>query len=144
MQAMAKTKLSMDKKYIVAGRFDIESGRHAMAELLALRSRPTAVFAANDPMGIGAVYACRDAGVAVPGDMSIVGAGDIEGMHHPNPFLTTIDWPRVDLGRRAATLLLAKIENPDQRKPDTEILTPVLLDRQSTAPYRAQHSSAGA
>ena len=65
--------------------------------------------------------------------MSIVGAGNIEGAYHPNPFLTTVDWPRVDLGRTAATLLIAAITNPDHQPARVEILAPRLLSRQSTA-----------
>jgi LacI family transcriptional regulator len=121
---------------IVGGRFDHASGREAMKKLLALDRPPTAVFAGNDPMAVGALNACREAGVAVPGDVSIMGAGNIEGEMAPNPFLTTIDWPRVELGRIAATLLIASIANPDQ-EPREEVLPPRLLTRQSTA---APHS----
>jgi LacI family purine nucleotide synthesis repressor len=104
-----------------------------MKKLLASERAPTAVFAGNDPMAVGAVCACRDAGIAVPEEMSIIGAGNIEGEHAPSPFLTTIDWPRVELGRNAATLLIAAIANPEQ-EPREEILPPRLLVRRSTAP----------
>jgi DNA-binding LacI/PurR family transcriptional regulator len=132
------------KELIISGSFDIESGRAAMNELLALPNRPTAVFATNDPMAIGAIYACQEAGVSVPGDISIVGAGNIEGAHHPFPFLTTVDWPRTDLGRTAATLLVTLIAGPESERPKPEILTPRLLNRQSTAsPRRVKVSGAG-
>jgi len=86
--------LEVNQKWIQAGNFDIGSGREAMQQLLRSRPRPTAVFAGNDPMAIGAVYALREAGLNIPGQVSVVGAGNIEGSHHPNPFLTTVDWPR--------------------------------------------------
>jgi LacI family transcriptional regulator len=92
--ALKEGGIAYRKELIESGNFDIQSGREAMKRLLQLKSPPTAVFAANDPMAIGAVYACRDAGLDVPLDISIVGAGNIEGAHHPNPFLTTVDWPR--------------------------------------------------
>lgn len=133
-EALRKHKIAVNREWIVRGRFDIESGREAMNRLLHLKSRPTAVFAGNDPMGIGAVYACRDAGLAVPGDISIVGAGNIEGMHHPNPFLTTVDWPRRQLGRTAVTLLLAAIANPEHQQMRLETFAPQVLGRQSTGP----------
>jgi DNA-binding LacI/PurR family transcriptional regulator len=117
------------------GDFEIEGGRAAMKKLLMISRRPDAVFAANDPMAIGAVYACREAGLEVPGDVSIIGAGNIEGPHHPNPFLTTIDWARVELGRRAAELLISAIRG--ERPEAAEIvLNPELLVRQSTAARR--------
>ena len=94
----------------------------------------TGVFAGNDPMAIGAFYACREAGLSVPGDVSIVGAGNIEGAHHPNPFVTTVDWPRSELGRTAATMLLAAINDPRHYTPQVKVFEPRLLVRQSTAP----------
>jgi len=123
------------KQWVRPGKFDIESGRQAMTALLRTKPRPTAVFAGNDPMGIGAVYACRDAGLAVPADISVVGAGNIEGTHHPNPFLTTIDWPRAELGRTAGNLLLSIIRQGAEQNIETvKTLPPQLLIRQSTAP----------
>ncbi len=154
LAALRKQKMAVNREWTVRGRFDIESGREAMNELLALKQRPTAVFAGNDPMAIGAVYACRDAGLAVPGDVSIIGAGNIEGTHHPNPFLSTLDWPREDLGRTAVTLLLSLIANPEnQRRPGAyarggrsrlETFAPTLLSRQSTAPPRGTGKKARA
>jgi LacI family transcriptional regulator len=121
------------KQCIVRAAFDIDAGRHAMEKLLQLRPRPTAVFAANDPQAIGAVYACRDAGLRVPEDISIVGAGNIEGVFHPHPFLTTIDWPRVDLGRVAAEILLKIISGRGREAPESHVFEPELLIRHSTA-----------
>jgi DNA-binding LacI/PurR family transcriptional regulator len=82
-------------------------------------------------MAMGAVYACLDAGLRVPGDVSIIGAGNIEGAYHPNPFLTTIDWPREDLGRAAGEILLSLIDTPEHPMP-AKVYEPELLVRQST------------
>jgi len=133
LEALRAHKIQVNRDWIARGRFDIESGRAAMKQLLEARPRPTAVFAANDPMGIGAIYACRAAGLGVPSDVSIVGAGNIEGAHHPNPFLTTVDWPRVELGRTAATFLIAAIANPGHQQPAVKVFAPRVLSRQSTA-----------
>ena len=132
LNALRARGIRVQRRWIVRGGFDIQSGREAMNSLLALKPRPTAVFAGNDPMAIGAVYACRDAGLCVPRDLSIVGAGNIEGAHHPNPFLTTIDWPRVDLGRAAGALLLSAIKSPTDRTAEVKVFPPRLLIRQST------------
>lgn len=125
--------LPVRKDRIVAGNFGPEGGRIAMQQLLQLKNPPTAVFAANDPMAVGAYFACRDAGVRVPEDISIVGAGSIEGSNLPTPFLTTIDWPCKDLGRSAARMLLTTIANPEQASGET-VFEPKLLVRASTAP----------
>ncbi len=135
IDTLAANQIPFRKQWVRAGKFDIQSGREAMAALLQTKPRPTAVFAGNDPMGIGALYACRDAGFAVPADISVVGAGNIEGAHHPNPFLTTIDWPREELGRCAGNLLLSIIRQGTEENIETfKTLAPELLVRQSTAP----------
>jgi LacI family transcriptional regulator len=132
-EALEARGVGWHKEWVVSGHFEIESGREAMKKLLAAPRRPTAVFAANDPMAIGAVYACRDAGLAVPRDVSVIGAGNIEGEYHPNPFLTTVDWPRHELGRAAARMLLSLIEHAST--PPPELLEPRVLVRQSTAQW---------
>jgi LacI family transcriptional regulator len=133
LNAMKAAGIAPPPCYVVKGNFDIRSGEEAMRQLLELKPRPTAVFTSNDPMAIGAVYACRAAALRVPEDVSIVGAGNIEGPHHPNPFLTTIDWSRMELGRLAGELLLQAIGLPPAGKPQDKVLQPRLLIRQSTA-----------
>jgi LacI family purine nucleotide synthesis repressor len=105
-----------------------------MNRLLDQKPRPTAVFAANDPQAVGAIWACREAGLNVPADVSVIGAGNIEGVYHPNPFLTTIDWPRQDLGRTAAKILLARMNGENDEHVQSHIYQPQLLVRHSTAP----------
>ncbi len=132
-QAMRQRRIAVPTAWVIGGAFDIASGAQAMKQLLRLRPRPTAVFAANDPMAFGAIQACREAGIAVPREISIVGAGNIEGDHHPNPYLTTMDWPRMELGQQAGQLLLKLIAQPERALADI-IYRPALLERQSTAP----------
>ena len=132
MKAMKGAGLFPEKRWIAGATFDLNSGLEAGRRLLQLSPRPTAIFGANDPISIGAVYACRELGLRVPEDISIVGAGNIEGRHHPNPFLTTVDWPREDLGRTAAAILLKLIDRPS-RECEVNIFEPKLIVRQSTA-----------
>jgi DNA-binding LacI/PurR family transcriptional regulator len=136
VRALKSHNLQNRKEWIQRGNFDVASGCAAMRRILAAKNRPSAVFAANDPMAIGALYACREAGLRVPEDISIVGAGNIEGADHPNPFLTTVDWPRQELGRTAAHYLIHAIQNPNTDRSETarKVFLPRLLVRQSTAP----------
>ncbi len=134
LDALTTARIAVNEQWIVPGDFYIDSGRAAMKKLLKLAAPPTGIFAANDPMAIGAIYACREAGLRVPEDISIMGAGNIEGQHHPNPFVTTLDWPREELGRTAATLLLAAIDTPTRQLPTERVFEPRLLVRQSTGP----------
>jgi DNA-binding LacI/PurR family transcriptional regulator len=94
-----------------------------------------AVCAANDPAAMGAAEACLKAGLRVPQDVSIIGAGAIEGDHHPFPFLTTVSWSRKEIGREAARLLLANLAGK-QDKTEAVILPAELLVRRSTSPPR--------
>jgi LacI family transcriptional regulator len=131
-RAMQRNGLAIDDAYVVDGGFRFEGGRAGMARLLGLEFRPTAVFAANDPSAIGAIQACRDAGLRVPQDVSVIGAGAVEGPLTPLPFLTTVDWSREALGREAAELLLAAMD--DEPPPAREFIAqPMLVRRQSTA-----------
>jgi LacI family transcriptional regulator len=83
-----------------------DGGHVAAAELLALSAHPTAVFCANDLMAIGALDAAREAGVAVPGQLAVVGVDDIEAAALVNPSLTTVRIPAHEIGRVAGELLL--------------------------------------
>jgi DNA-binding LacI/PurR family transcriptional regulator len=134
LKALRSHNIANNRELIVQADYGIEEGREAMKKLLQLDPPPTAVFAANDPQAIGAIYACRDAGLRVPQDVSIMGAGNIEGVYHPNPFLTTIDWPRQELGGMAAQILLNAIEKRQQNRPEVHVFPPKLLIRHSTAP----------
>jgi LacI family transcriptional regulator len=127
-----------ERRLIVTGRFDLESGREAMNRLLHQKPRPTAVFAANDPEAVGAIWACRDTGLDVPGDISIMGAGNIEGVYHPNPFVTTIDWPRQELGRIAAKILLGRIDKTGKDGVHSHVFQPEMLIRHSTSSLRGE------
>jgi len=136
-EALREAELPYREEYVAGGdAFTIEAGIDAMNRLLALPERPTAVFATNDPAAIGAVRACREAGLTVPGDVSVVGAGMVEGPLYPNPFLTTVDWSREVMGQGAAGLLLEAIEGSGPAGGE-RVAEPRLLVRQSTAAPRS-------
>lgn len=89
----------------ILGDWTADFGFRAGRELLRMRDF-TAVFAANDHMAIGLIHACRDAGVDVPRDISVVGFDDIPLAAHVWPPLTTIHQDFEAIGRRAVSLLL--------------------------------------
>lgn len=103
--------------YIVSGSYDsIESGAQAMRKLLALKDRPTAVFAFNDMLAIGALKELADQKIDVPGEMAIIGSDDIPIAKHFSPRLTTVRAPGFDLGKEAARLMVTRLYNPTQPK----------------------------
>ncbi len=95
------------------GDFTEESGRLAAQKILAIEPRPTAIFAANDSMAVGALAALAEASVAVPTEMSVAGFDDIPVARYVTPPLTTIRVDIADLGARAFGLLLAAIQQPE-------------------------------
>lgn len=133
LTAMHAHNLPVDPAWIVSSDYSYEGGREAATHLLKLSRRPTAILAGNDPAAMGAVFGCRDAGLDVPRDMSIVGAGNIEGFQHPQPFLTTMDWPRREMGVEAAKMLLEAVAGTGEPGPAERVYTPQLVVRQSTA-----------
>jgi DNA-binding LacI/PurR family transcriptional regulator len=141
VSALEEHSVQQRSEWLVHGDFGLDSGYDAMRVLLEGRERPTAVGAANDPSAVGAIQACREAGLEVPGDISIIGAGMIEGRYYPNPFLTTVDWSRRELGEQAARLLLDAILGRESAGELEWICAPTLVVRQSTS--SAQCSLAG-
>lgn len=134
LSVMKANGIAVDKEWITGKDFVNTTGYACMRKLLQLRPRPTAVFAANDPLAIGAVKACREMGFRVPEDISIVGAGCVEGDHNPNPFLTTVYWPNQEMGRAAAQLLLDAIANSEGGETHIRTFAPKLLVRHSSGP----------
>ena len=98
---------------VLRGDFSEESGYRAGQQVLALRPRPNAVFAANDMMAIGCMAALRDAGICVPGEIAISGFDDVPMARYVTPPLTTIQVHIAELGGQAMELLGEQIEHPD-------------------------------
>jgi DNA-binding LacI/PurR family transcriptional regulator len=117
--------------WILRGGFMESDGYRAMKRLLTVRPRIDAVFAANDPAAIGAMKAIWDAGLHVPEDIAVVGAGDIAHGDFLRVPLTTVGWSRKDLGRHAAELLLRGVEEEAPGEPQRVIIPPRLIVRES-------------
>ena len=87
-----------------------DSGYEAMRALLNRKELPTALFISGDDLAIGAMRACRESGIDIPQDISIVGFDDNEMAHLIHPRLTTFKQDRREIGRRAAELFLQNLE----------------------------------
>ncbi|HWV35638.1 MAG TPA: LacI family DNA-binding transcriptional regulator [Thermomicrobiales bacterium] len=109
-QALAAHHMPLEEVLIREGDFSEAGGYESMRELLMLSPRPTAVFAANDLMAMGALLACREQGVDVPGEIALAGFDDIPAARLVHPALTTIDQHAHESGRRCAELLLSRLD----------------------------------
>jgi LacI family transcriptional regulator len=140
-QALEARGLSFDPRLVVGSTVSRAAGREAMAELLRLDQRPTAVFAFDDLMAIGALEELRAAGLHVPDDVAVVGFDDIELAAFVDPALTTVAQPKAEMGRLAANRLLDLIEGTANGTPRKIItLTPELIVRASCG-WPARHAS---
>jgi LacI family transcriptional regulator len=81
-----------------------------MRRLLELKTRPTAVVATNDVFAVGAMMACRAAGVRIPDEVSITGVDNTDLGATQTPALTSIRTPIVEIGRAAAEQVIARLE----------------------------------
>jgi LacI family transcriptional regulator len=114
-----------------------EIGYRPMQGLLEKTRDFTAIFCFNDIAAIGAIRALKDAGLAVPGDVSVVGFDDILSAAYSTPSLTTVRQPLTEMGKRGAQVLLERIANREQEYASEIVMEPELVVRESTGPAPA-------
>jgi DNA-binding LacI/PurR family transcriptional regulator len=127
---MRANKLEPD---VVPGDFTESAGAEAARLLLKRKTRPTAIFGANDMVAVGALDVLESAGVGVPDDVSLVGYDNnsLARMHHIS--LTSVDQSIDQMGRTAIELLEDRITTCRQTS-ELRLLTPTLVARRSTGP----------
>ncbi|HKI04406.1 MAG TPA: LacI family DNA-binding transcriptional regulator [Thermoanaerobaculia bacterium] len=113
------------------GDFSEESGYRAGRRLLALAPRPTAVFAANDSMAIGCLFALREAGVRVPGEVALAGFDDIPIARYITPSLSSVHVPIAEMGTRAMERLLHAVASKNEHERRQETVATTLVVRGS-------------
>jgi LacI family transcriptional regulator len=131
--ALASAGVLPEPALIRRGNLDVPDGRDAARTLLDLREPPTAIFAFNDNMAIGALQAARERGIDVPGRLSIVGFDALEASRLVTPTLTTVRQPLEEMGRLAVQLLLRLIEGQRSETMRVELATTLVVG-ESTAP----------
>src|SRR5207248_8875440 len=117
-----------------AAAYSEDAGRDA-AKLL-LEQAPTAIFAANDLLALGALRAARETSVRVPIDLSLVGINDIPMVGLLDPPLTTARVPQREMGAIAARMLINLLEHEPARERHVR-LDAQLVVRGSTGVPRA-------
>jgi LacI family repressor for deo operon, udp, cdd, tsx, nupC, and nupG len=130
-KALQDAGLHMDEELVKRGDYSFKSGVRAASQLLALKERPTAIFAISDIMAIGAIRAAGENGLLVPQNVAIVGFDNIEFASMINPMLTTISQPKYDIGCTTMELLLSQIRG-ELKEPKDVFLENELIMREST------------
>lgn len=107
-EALAQAGIEFDPSLVRPGSYTFESGVDAGQSLVEMESPPTAIFACNDEMAIGAIIAARRSGLLIPEDLSVVGFDDTPLSSHVWPALTTVRWPIVEMAQMAARKLISR------------------------------------
>jgi LacI family transcriptional regulator len=129
--ALRDAGLEPQPEWVVRAGFMHADGYRAMQRLLTLDPPIDAVFAANDPAAIGAMQAIWEAGLLVPDDVAVVGAGDIANGDLLRVPLTTVGWSKEELGRRAADLIFEQIGSRGEVSFKRVVIPPRLVIRAS-------------
>jgi LacI family transcriptional regulator len=108
--ALRKAGIRFDERLFAEGNFTCESGYHAMKQILASGVAPTALFAGNDTLALGAMTAAREAGLSIPNEFAVVGYDDIPSAAFACPPLTTIRSHAVDQGKLVAEAAIDLVE----------------------------------
>jgi LacI family transcriptional regulator len=132
--AMAGAGVLPDAQLVAESNFKVEGGFDAAARLLELPDRPTAIFAFNDPLAIGAMRAARSRGLRVPEEVSIVGFDDTIEAQFVTPGLTTVRQPLTEMGRMAVSLLVRLLENQAHATLHVELATTLVIRGSTTRP----------
>jgi LacI family transcriptional regulator len=125
--ALTESGIEHEASLVVRGDFSELSGYGAVSQLLELEPRPTAIFAANDSMAIGALSALREAGMRVPDDVAVAGFDDIPLARYMNPPLSTVHVDISQLGERAAALLLASLRKGNRPHQQLQLSTTLVI-----------------
>jgi LacI family transcriptional regulator len=139
--AMADAGLTVDERLVIRTEplgedadLGTVAGSSAVAEILRADAPPTAIFAADDYLAMGAMQALEETGLGVPSHVSLVGFDDsrIAGLSRIG--LTTVHQPRALMGRLVTQLLVSRLTAPGSKPPESVILEPELIVRSSTGP----------
>jgi LacI family transcriptional regulator len=134
LKALREFGIEMRPEYIREAQFyDESTGYRAAKRLLQTPPYPDAFFAASDPIAVGALEALRKSGRRVPEDAGVIGVGHHYYDRYLRVPLSTVDQNCIEMGQRAASVLLDLIEKPrDRKKPRVILVDPKLIVRESS------------
>jgi DNA-binding LacI/PurR family transcriptional regulator len=132
-EVLAQVGLAIPPEWIVAGDGRPSAGERATRRLLAAMPYPSAIFCYNDQTAMGVLRGVKNHGLAVPGDVSIVGYDDITAAAYLDPPLTTVAQAKYEMGRHAMSMALDRLAGRDVRD---VLLRPGLVLRASCAPLQ--------
>jgi DNA-binding LacI/PurR family transcriptional regulator len=126
-QALAAAGIQPDPVLVVPGNGRADGGEQALEALTALDAPPSGVFCYNDMTAIGLITAARQAGLAVPRDLAVVGFDDLPFARYCYPPLTTVAQPTLEIGRLAMKMALSLIAIGGSQQEEEEALSNVVV-----------------
>jgi len=126
-EALEALGIGVDAALIQPGDWEFTGGYEAAKKLLELDTRPTAVFAANDMMALGAIYAIQDAALSVPEDIAVVGYDNRDFTSIFRPQITTVSMPVYEMGKASAELLLRQLKEGQKEEEEAKIKGQLLI-----------------
>jgi len=132
-RALAGAGITAGADHVALGAHGRYEARDLSARMLAVRDRPTAIFAASDTQALGVLAAAQDLGLHVPDDLSVIGYDDIEACDFVG--LTTVRQHLFESGRQGAQMLIAEIKERAVTPPAV-VIQPEIVRRRTTAPRK--------
>lgn len=133
-QALSDTGVEIIEDLIYYGEFVQASGYQMAQKALLAWPKPTALFAANNFIALGAWRAVRDAGLSIPEDITLIAFDDLPASLIVEPFLTVAAQPGYEMGKQATDLLLTRLAEKTPVQPQEIVLPTQLIIRQSSGP----------
>jgi LacI family transcriptional regulator len=131
-QALHEHGIAFDEQLICSGDYTAPTGLRGAKQLLQLAAPPTAIFAYNDMMALGAMQAINERGLRVPDDIAVIGFDGIALTEHTCPPLSTIEQPIPEMSKITMNMLLDRINNRTSHESRTIVVEPQLICRAST------------
>ncbi|WP_342433260.1 substrate-binding domain-containing protein [Neobacillus sp. FSL H8-0543] len=129
-KAIEDAGIPIREEYILA--LEVDQIKDGLKEMLSLPKPPEAILAGNDFVLMEILYYFKEQKLLIPDDFALIGIDDVSFVNFHSPPITTIKQPSFDMGKKAAELLLTKIESSDiEKEPQTYRFEPELIIRES-------------
>lgn len=127
--------VDIDKKLVLFGNYDVESGYRMLNRLMDVKKPPTAIFVTNYEMTLGAVMAINERNIKVPDQISLIGFDNIQLARIVKPSLSIVVQPMKEIGEKAAKILLSRLNKENQGSPAVNRLKTELLIKESVKSF---------
>jgi LacI family transcriptional regulator len=131
-RALASAGLDLSAQVVISGAYTRESGREMTRQVLEMSPRPTALFAANNFIALGALRALEEAGIRVPDDMAVVTFDDLPESLVVSPFLTVAAQPVYEMAAKATEMLIKRLSSKGPEDFEEIVFPTQLIVRKSS------------